>query len=324
MTEAAASEASTALVNVLDQVAAPVPGTEAPGARETSGLVDDSVDATAPNSVSVNHVATGVTEDAAPAAPAAATPPDNRYQLLVRPIVKTSINQRDLSAETLRDAVLMDGHSTLLWIWSVVTLQFAEWAKIVQFKVKKRVVDSTKFRQAWNQWLVATRGTTVALMIYEYGMAIASEKDRDEFMKACILPEKTDRAGAAAESSVRDVLVALRQKWGTTFMAASVVWSMWVNDIIRNAESRLEEHLSGVAQSTNLALDCVRASIADCQQLRFLLVSAVRFVDEQEQRLTAREAVIEEVLRDMVPPSPSQIIDPLPRIENVEDTEHAE
>ncbi|ETM32677.1 hypothetical protein L914_19974 [Phytophthora nicotianae] len=314
MTEAAASEASTGLVNVLDQVAAPVPGTEAPGARETSGLVGDSVDATAPNSVSVNHVATGVTEDAAPAAPAAAAPPDNRYQLLVRPIVKTSINQRDLSAETLRDAVLMDGHSTLLW----------SLAKLVQFKVKKRVVDSTKFRQAWNQWLVATRGTTVALMIYEYGMAIASAKDRDEFMKACILPEKTDRAGAAAEASVRDVLVALRQKWGTAFMAASVVWSMWANDIIRNAGSRLEEHLSGVAQSTNLALDCVRASIADCQQLRFLLVSAVRFVDEQEQRLTAREAVIEEVLRDMVPPSPSQIIDPLPRIENVEDTEHAE
>ncbi|ETI32394.1 hypothetical protein F443_20794 [Phytophthora nicotianae P1569] len=95
-------------------------------------------------------------------------------------------------------------------VCSVVTLQFAEWAKIVQFKVKKRVVDSTKFRQAWNQWLVATRGTTVALMIYEYGMAIASAKDRDEFMKACILPEKTDRAGAAAEASVRDVLVALR------------------------------------------------------------------------------------------------------------------
>ncbi|ETN15697.1 hypothetical protein PPTG_06918 [Phytophthora nicotianae INRA-310] len=121
-------------------------------------------------------------------------------------------------------------------------------------------------------------------------------------------------------------------------MAASVVWSMWANDIIRNgdhstwitdiadpppryvanllspAESRLEEHLS----------DCVRASIADCQLLRRLLVSAVRFVDEQEQRLAAREAVIEGVLRDMVPPSPSQIIDPLPRIENVKDTEHAE
>ncbi|ETP02252.1 hypothetical protein F441_20655 [Phytophthora nicotianae CJ01A1] len=201
MTEAAASEASTGLVNVLDQVAAPVPGTEAPGARETSGLVGDSVDATAPNSVSVNHLATGVTEDAAPAAPAAATPPDNRYQLLVRPIVKTSINQRDLSAETLRDAVLMDVEKHAVktdGVWSVETLQFAEWAKIVQFKVKKRVVDSTKFRQAWNQWLVVTRGTTVALMIYEYGMAIASAKDRDEFMKACILPEKTDRAGAAA------------------------------------------------------------------------------------------------------------------------------
>ncbi|KAF4146017.1 putative WD domain G-beta repeat domain-containing protein [Phytophthora infestans] len=109
----------------------------------------------------------------------------------------------------------------------------AEWAKLVQFNAKKRVVDSTKSRQAWNQWLVATRGTTVTPMIYEYGMAIASAKDRDKFMKACILPEETNRAGAAAESSVRDVVAALRQKWGT-FMAASVVWSMWANDIIRS------------------------------------------------------------------------------------------
>ncbi|ETI55538.1 hypothetical protein F443_01815 [Phytophthora nicotianae P1569] len=305
-------------------VTAPVPGTEAPGApgaRETSGLVDDSVDATGSNSVSENHVATGVTEDAASAAPAAAAPPDNRYQLLVRPIVKTFINQRDSSAETLRDAVFTGR--------SFNAIMEAVWEMFSgRFKVKKRVVDSTKSRQEWNQWLVATRGTAVTLMIYEYGMAIASAKDRDEFMKACILPEETDRAGAATESSVRDVVAALRQKWGTAFMAASVVWSMWANDIIRNgdhstwitdiadpppryvanllspAESRLEEHLSGL--------------------LRRLLVSAVRFVDEQEQRLAAREAVIEGVLRDMVPPSPSQIIDPLPRIENVKDTEHAE
>ncbi|EEY66568.1 uncharacterized protein PITG_17209 [Phytophthora infestans T30-4] len=79
------------------------------------------------------------------------------------------------------------------------------------------VPDSTKSRQAWNQWLVATRGTTVTPMIYEYGMAIASAKDRDKFMKACILPEETNRAGAAAESSVRDVVADLRQKWDPTY-----------------------------------------------------------------------------------------------------------
>lgn len=62
----------------------------------------------------------------------------------------------------------------------------------------------------------------------------------------------------------------------------------------------------------------------DCQQLRRILVSTVRFADEQEQRLTARKAAIEGVLRDMVRPSPCQIIDPLPRIKNVEDTDHAE
>ncbi|KUF84457.1 hypothetical protein AM588_10000708 [Phytophthora nicotianae] len=152
-----------------------------------------------------------------------------------------------------KQAVKTDG------IWSVEDPQFSEWAKLLQFKVKKkkRVVDSTKPAQAWNQWIVANKGTTVTLMVYEYGMAIATAKDRDDFMKAVVL-------------------------------------------------------------------DCVRASIGDCQQLRRYLESAGRYLDDPEQRLVAREAIIEGIIRDLVPPFPSTIIDPMPLIENIEDTEHAE
>ncbi|KAI9998142.1 hypothetical protein PInf_002476 [Phytophthora infestans] len=195
---------------------------------------------------------------------------------------------------------------------------------------------------------VKTDGTTVTLMVYEYGMAIATAKDRDDFMKACVPPEETDRAGATAESFLREVVEALRQKWGNTFQASSVVWRMWANHETRNlnrstwnanianpppsyltnlldpAESRFEEHLNGVAQSSSVALDCVRASIGDCQQLRRYLESAGRYLDDQEQRLVAREAIIEGIIRNLVPPSPSTIIDPMPLIENIEDTEHAE
>ncbi|KAG6954307.1 hypothetical protein JG688_00012432, partial [Phytophthora aleatoria] len=187
---------------------------------------------------------TTVSEEVATAESAATLAPDDLYQLLVRPIVKASINQRDTSAETLSDVVfsgrLFDGIMEAIWekfssrvkkyavktdgVWSVETPQFAAWPKLMQFKMKKRVVDSTKSDQAWKQWLVAARGATVTLMIYEFGMAIPTAKDRDDFMKACILPEETDRAGASAESSLREVVEALREEWGTTFQAVSVVW----------------------------------------------------------------------------------------------------
>ncbi|ETP40493.1 hypothetical protein F442_12179 [Phytophthora nicotianae P10297] len=196
-----------------------------------------------------------------------------------------------------KQAVKTDG------IWSVEDPQFSEWAKLLQFKPA----------QAWNQWIVANKGTTVTLMVYEYGMAIATAKDRDDFMKACVLPE-TDRAGATAESSLREVVEALRQKWRNTFQASSIVWP----------EPRFEEHLNGVVQSSSVALDCVRASIGDCQQLRRYLEPAGRYLDDPEQRLVAREAIIEGIIRDLVPPFPSMIIDPMPLIENIEDTEHAE
>ncbi|ETP22557.1 hypothetical protein F441_04167 [Phytophthora nicotianae CJ01A1] len=118
---------------------------------------------------------------------------------------------------------------------------------------------------------------------------------------ACILARETDRAGATAESSLREVVEALQQKWGGTFQASATVWRMWANRITRNldrstwaaeianlppsnivhlldpAESRLEAHLTDVAQSSNVALDCVRASIEDCHQLRGYLDAARRF-----------------------------------------------
>ncbi|ETL99159.1 hypothetical protein L917_03937 [Phytophthora nicotianae] len=138
-------------------------------------------------------------------------------------------------------------------------------------------------------------------MIYDYGMEVVTAKDRVAFLKACILPRETDRAGATAESSLREVVEALQQKWGGTFQASATVWRMWANRITRNldrstwaaeianlppsnivhlldpAESRLEAHLTDVAQSSNVALDCVRASIEDCHQLRGYLDAARRF-----------------------------------------------
>ncbi|ETO81440.1 hypothetical protein F444_04272 [Phytophthora nicotianae P1976] len=171
----------------------------------------------------------------------------------------------------------------------------------MQFKVEKRLVSPNKNDDGWNEWLEKNTGATVTLMIYDYGMEVVTAKDRVAFLKACILPRETDRAGATAESSLREVVEALQQKWGGTFQASATVWRMWANRITRNldrstwaaeianlppsnivhlldpAESRLEAHLTDVAQSSNVALDCVRASIEDCHQLRGYLDAARRF-----------------------------------------------
>ncbi|EEY63976.1 uncharacterized protein PITG_02488 [Phytophthora infestans T30-4] len=208
--------------------------------------------------------------------------PQHSLLLSSGPIIMEAVWEK-FSSNIKKQAVKTDG------IWSVEDPQFSEWAKLLQFKVKKRIVDSTRSAQAWNQWLAANKGTTVTLMVYEYGMAIGTAKDRDDFMKAPAAPPPS-----------------------------------YITNFLDPAESRFEEHLNGVAQSSSVALDCLRASIGDCQQLRRYLESAGRYLDDQEQRLVAREAIFEGIICNLVPPSPSTIIDPMPLIENIEDAEHAE
>ncbi|KAE8898085.1 hypothetical protein PF005_g16945 [Phytophthora fragariae] len=239
-------------------------------------------------------------------------------------------------------AVLTDGEC------SVETHEVGEWERVMQFRAKKKVVESTKSEQAWKQWLQKMRGHTVTLVIYEYGLSIARAQDRDAFVAACIQPEETDRAGATAETSLRDVVERLQDQWGATFQGDGVVWRMWANNLTRNlnrstweaaiqqpppeyianllrpVDSQLEQHVAGVNRTANLALDVVDATIADCQELRRRWGLLGQYIDENERRLEVRKSVIVGFLRDIAPPTRDEVIDPLLQIENVEDTEHAE
>ncbi|ETP10808.1 hypothetical protein F441_13629 [Phytophthora nicotianae CJ01A1] len=85
---------------------------------------------------------------------------------------------------------------------------------MMQLKLNKHLVDSTKTEAAWNQWLVSSRGKTVKLLIFKYGMAITKAKDLDNFEATCIRPRETDRAGATAEVSLREVANELEAHWG--------------------------------------------------------------------------------------------------------------
>ncbi|KAG9398109.1 hypothetical protein AC1031_014909 [Aphanomyces cochlioides] len=181
---------------------------------------------------------------------------EQRYRLVLRPIVKATIGQRDTSAATLEDAIFtgnsFDDILPKIWeqfkshvkcravkadgVWSVEGVEAAEWSRVMQFKVKKHLVESYKSADEWNKWLHKVSLETVLLMICTYGMAITKAQDLDEFTEACIQPTQTDRAGATAEVSLRDVVSKLRDKWGSTFRAEAVVWRMWANEVTRTLD----------------------------------------------------------------------------------------
>lgn len=110
------------------------------------------------------------------------------------------------------------------------------WSKVMQFKNGGHLVDSTKNSQAWNRWIASARGETVKLMIYQYGLAIAKAQDLEEFLTACIRPVQTDRSGAAAESSLQEVVEELNEIGRATFQADPIVWRMWANNIVRSMD----------------------------------------------------------------------------------------
>ncbi|KAF1774813.1 hypothetical protein GQ600_2401 [Phytophthora cactorum] len=230
------------------------------------------------------------------------------YQLIIRPIVKSAISQRDTPGETLNDIVVNGSSFTdilnKVWElfcsrikgravkrdeeWSVVVPDMQDWSKVMQFKSKRHVVDSTKSEQAWNSWL----HSTIKLLIYEYGVAITTVPALADFKRACIVPLATDRAGATAEKSLQKIVETLQQRWDPTFDGSAVVWRMWANHLTRNlnrsawdaaidqpppeyiarqlraSNSHLEQHISNMSRSANLALDCVKAAMATNQRLR--------------------------------------------------------
>lgn len=126
------------------------------------------------------------------------------FQLKVRPIVKSTIAQREASGEVLDD-FNVDGNTfsdimQTLWrefrphiqsiavnkdgVWSKQAPNLSEWASVMQFKFKKHLVDSSKTEQAWNEWLASRRGDTVQLLIYKFGLAVKRQEELDAFMDA--------------------------------------------------------------------------------------------------------------------------------------------
>ncbi|KAG2767205.1 hypothetical protein JG687_00017033 [Phytophthora cactorum] len=98
----------------------------------------------------------------------------------------------------------------------------------------------------------------------------------------------------------------------------------YIANLPRPVDSQVEAHIAEVILSANTALEVVLGSIADYKELHRTWEAFGRQLQENERRLEVRKSVIEGFLRGIVPPSRRDVIDPLLRIENVEDTEHTE
>ncbi|GMF51564.1 unnamed protein product [Phytophthora fragariaefolia] len=288
------------------------------------------------------------------------------YRLEVQPIVKTTITQRDASGHVLDNFVASGSSFQAIlekhWnqfsprmkgravktdgVWSTQPPSVDHWTKTMQFKVKRHVVDTARSDQSWKTWLHGLQGEPIKVFVYEYGTAIAKAEDRENFMNACIRPLSTNRAGAVAEASLREVVEQLHARWDDSFDGEAVIWVMWANEatcnldrstwdaaiaappprrilnLLRASNTRMEEHLAGMRRSAHTALDCVNSALANYAVLRQDLRAFSLRLDSHEAGMAVRKASIEVSIRDMELPYQNDISNPTEHMENLRDFEH--
>ncbi|OWY96128.1 hypothetical protein PHMEG_00033686 [Phytophthora megakarya] len=283
------------------------------------------------------------------------------YELVVHPIVKTAISQRDTSGETL-DNFAVNGSSfngilQKIWEkfsdrfkgravksqeeWTVVVPDMSDWSKLMQFKFNNHIVDCTKSEQAWRKWLHDVRGKTVKLYLYEYGISITTLPILATFKNACIVPTETDRSGATAESSLQEIVDRLQQRWESTFQCAAVGWRMWANHLTRNLnrstwDAAIEQPPpDSVARQKPQQLQQHISNATRSADLALDAVAASKAVNRQlrqdweafGRRLDAFDEVLatrESVINAFMRDvlPPRDVIDPLERVENIRDVDH--
>ncbi|CAK4951559.1 unnamed protein product [Aphanomyces euteiches] len=158
--------------------------------------------------------------------------------------------------------------------------------------------------------------------------------------------KQSDRAGATTESSLHEIVDKLQERWGTIFSAEAVVWRMWANDVTRNlnrltwddvinqlpsnyissllrpVDSHFQHHFQYLSRSTSVALDCVKASIADNEQLLSEWEAFGHRLKMQKEQLQSRKLIVEAFIRDLPPPGLNAVEDPLAALDNIDDEEH--
>ncbi|KAG1693621.1 hypothetical protein DVH05_023025 [Phytophthora capsici] len=192
------------------------------------------------------HQQARVSLDASPANAVHHVADQHRLQLVVQPLVKDTVGSRDSSARML-DVFAANGATfgdIMHKIWEQFSSRVkglavkeddtrsinepteAAWYESMQFKWNGHLIPPTKTEIAWNRWLTQRRDDTVTLLIYEYGLGIPSARALEELKDARIRPQHTDRSGAAAEASIREIVAKLQAVWGETYQGSAMAWRM--------------------------------------------------------------------------------------------------
>ncbi|KAE9041729.1 hypothetical protein PR003_g4382 [Phytophthora rubi] len=122
----------------------------------------------------------------------------NIYRLVVQPLVKGFVGERDTSGNALEPFVaagttfqeimekIWEQFSSHIkgravkadnsWTMQLDSVAITNWVKFMAFKVKKHLVDSSKSEEGWNAWLHLMQDKTATLLIYEYGNGIGRSK----------------------------------------------------------------------------------------------------------------------------------------------------
>ncbi|KAF1781786.1 hypothetical protein GQ600_27067 [Phytophthora cactorum] len=204
---------------------------DAEGSRETAQSPISVIQTTPSTSSSATE--RGISHPSSTPSTEVSRPDNHRYQLVIRPIVKTTIAQRERSGEELDDAAFNGAsfnailekirerfsphvkESTIKTdgVWSVEVPTVEKRSEVMQSKARRHFIVGNKSDIAWNRWPRSMLGETVTLLVCEYGLAITKGHDLETFTVDCIVPPDTDRAGATAESSLLQVVNQLRERW---------------------------------------------------------------------------------------------------------------
>ncbi|KAF4143248.1 hypothetical protein GN958_ATG07609 [Phytophthora infestans] len=275
-------------------------------------------------------------------------PPYNQSQLVIKPILKSSVGQCETSGEAL-SSCLVDG-TTFQYIINKLVEKFCpcikgqavkQDKKVIPFKYNNHLVDSENTEYARNLWMASMRDKTETSDLRIWSCYYQNPRP-GSFLGACIRPVETDRAAAATESSLREVVRQLQEHWKPIFQAEEVVWRMWgITSLATStappgatqyrsplpikllifSEIWILKIVSGwhLSRSAEMTLDYVNASIADHHQLQHDVEGLPRRLD-----IKKTFCFLEGFLRDIQPPPASAVAVILETIDNIDDFKHEE
>ncbi|KAH9194033.1 hypothetical protein AeNC1_004005 [Aphanomyces euteiches] len=126
---------------------------------------------------------------------------------------------------------------------------------------------------------------TFMLSVYKYGTSLVSMPDLTQYEAQCLGPIETDRAGAASESQIQDIMASLKVEWGHLLSAQEISWRLWAVLIVRMKKTTHERmvimrqgppsSLIGGFSAQSSTAEIHRARVAKSVKMAFNLAQVV-------------------------------------------------